>query len=131
MKVIIFVIGILTDLLLLGILWWFLKGDHDIQYIRTVIFTALGIDSLFYIFSCKNLKKSIWRTNIFSNKLLIVSVIFGFVAIIGAIYLPFFQSLLKTVPLKLDEWLLVIALGIVNILLIELAKYIFIIRHKI
>ena len=130
MKVIIFAIGILTDFLLLGILWQFLGGDYDLQYIRTIIFAALGIDSLFYIFSCKNLRKNIWRINPLSNKLLIVSVIFGFAAIAGAIYIPLFQALLKTVPLGLGEWLLVIALGVVNILLIELAKYIFIIRGK-
>lgn len=130
MKVIIFVIGILTDFLLLGILWWFLRGNFDIQYVRTIIFAALGIDSLFYIFSCKNLRKNIWRNSLFSNKLLNFSVLFGFAAIAAAIYVPFFQNLLKTVPLGVYEWLLVIALGIVNILLIEIAKYIFIIRHK-
>ena len=130
MKVIIFAIGILTDLLLLGVFWWFLGEDYGIQRIRTIIFTALGIDSLFYIFSCKNLRKNIWHVNLLSNKFLVFSVILGLAAIISAVYIPALQALLKTVPLGIGEWLLVIALGFVNILLIELAKYIFIIRQK-
>ncbi|MBI2450574.1 MAG: HAD-IC family P-type ATPase [Candidatus Nealsonbacteria bacterium] len=130
MKTIIFIIGIITDFLLLGIFWWFLGGNYDIQYIRTIIFTALGIDSLFYVFSCKSLRKNLWRTNLFSNKFLIISVIFGFAMLFAALYVPVFQALLKTTPLGVKEWLIVLGLGIVNVLLIELVKYIFIIRHK-
>ena len=130
MKTIIFVIGFLTDFILLGILWWFLRQSYDIQYIRTIIFACLGIDSLFYVFSCRNLRKNIWRINPFSNKFLIFSVVFGFSALAGGIYLPLFQELLKTVPLRFQEWLIVLGLGLLNILLIELVKYIFIVRRK-
>ena len=130
MKVIIFIIGILTDFILLGLLWWLLQANHDIQYIRTMIFAGLGINSLFYIFSCKNLRKNIWHINSFSNKFLIIAVLFGFLMLVSGVYLPVFQTLLKTVALGFQDWLIIISLGIINILLIEATKYYFITKHQ-
>jgi len=130
MKVIIFVIGILTDFVLLGILWWLLKGDNNLQHIRTIIFTALGINSLFYVFSCKSLRKNIWQINPFSNLFLVLAWLLGCLALVGAIYLPLLQKLLKTVPLSGQDWLIIIALGLVNLIMIEGAKYYFIIKKQ-
>ncbi|MBI2041872.1 MAG: HAD-IC family P-type ATPase [Candidatus Nealsonbacteria bacterium] len=130
MKAIIFIIGLITDFMLLFIFWWLFRQNYDMQYIRTIIFATLGIDSLFYVFSCKSLRKNIWRINLFSNKLLIASVIFGFTALLAGIYIPVFQSLLDTVPLGRGEWLIVLGLGALNVALIELVKYIFIIKRK-
>ena len=97
-------------------------------HIRTMIFAAIGVDSLFYIFSCKNLKKSIWRYNIFDNSFLLISVIFGFIMIALAVYLPVFQNILKLVPLNIYDWLILISIGLFNLLAIELGKLLFI--HK-
>lgn len=130
MKIIIFIIGLLTDFLLLAIFWWFFRSNYDIQYIRTIIFAALGIDSLFYVFSCKSLGRNIWRINPFSNKFLLAAVAFGFSALLAGIYIPVFQSLLQTLPLGHREWLIVLGLGLINVLLIELVKYIFIVKQK-
>ncbi|MFH1841232.1 MAG: HAD-IC family P-type ATPase [Candidatus Nealsonbacteria bacterium] len=130
MKAIIFVIGILTDFILLGLLWWLLRENNDVQYIRTMIFACLGIDSLFYIFSCKNLRKNIWQINPFSNIFLVIAVLFGFLAFFAAFYLPVLNILLETVPLTGSDWIIVFLLGIINLILIEAAKYHFIVRHQ-
>ena len=130
MKVIIFIIGILTDFILLGLLWWLLQGNLNIQYLRTMIFACLGINSLFYIFSCKSLRRNIWHINPFSNKFLVVAVLFGFLMLVSGVYLPIFQTLLKTVSLEFQDWLIIAALGFINLILIEAAKYYFIVRHQ-
>jgi len=49
---------------------------------------------------------------------------------LAAIYLPFFQKVLRTVPIGFFEWLILICLGLINIILIELSKAIFIISQK-
>jgi len=128
MKVIIFAVGIITDLILLGLfLFLWLKGvDHT--YIRTMIFTALALDSLFYIFSCKSLRKGILKTNPFSNKMLILGLIFGLIALLVALYVPVLNTVLGTMPLMLGDWSIIIGLGLIEIILIELVKYHFI--HK-
>ncbi|MBI2625002.1 MAG: HAD-IC family P-type ATPase [Candidatus Nealsonbacteria bacterium] len=130
MKVLIFLIGIFSDLVLLGVFLWLSVKNYDIQYIRTVIFVVLGINSLLYIFSCKSLRNSIWRINLFSNVFLNISVIVGFVALFSAVYFPPFQALLKTVPLALNELILVFGLGFADLMLIELGKFYFIANHK-
>jgi len=130
MRIIIFVIGILTSLLLLGLFYYFWKIGQDINYTRTVIFVGLGINSLFYIWSCRSLRFSLWHMNPFKNKFLNFSVLFGFSMFFIALYVPFFQKVLRTVPLSLRDWGIVVSLGLINLLLIELVKFIFITRHK-
>ena len=131
MKVLIFLIGIFTDLVLLGLYIYLLKTHRDIQHIRTLIFTALAIDSLFYVFSVKSFRRSIFRINLFSNKWLIFAVLGGFITQLCAVYLPPLQKLFKTVPLTLNEWLIIIALGILNVIAIEITKEWFIKNKKI
>jgi len=130
-KVLTFIIGIITSFILLGLFIWLFKKELDLAEIRTIIFAALAIDTIFYVFSCKDLKKNIWQINIFSNPLLILSWVFAVVMLIGAIYIPFLQVLLKTVPLNLFDWGLVFAIGIINLFLIELTKFFFIKTKKL
>lgn len=131
MKVLIFIIGIITDLFLLVLFFYLLKySNYQIPHVRTIIFAALAIDSLFYVFSCKSLRRNIWHINPFSNRFLVYAWILGVFALFGAIYLPPFQTLLKTVPLNLFDWGLLVALGLINLILIEATKYYFIVRHE-
>jgi len=48
-----------------------------------------------------------------------------------AVYLPPFQSLLKTVPLNFFDWQLILGLGILNLILIEATKWYFITKSKV
>jgi len=131
MKVLIFIIGIITDLFLLALFFYLLKfSNYEIPHVRTIIFAALAVDSLFYVFSCKSLRRNIWHINPFSNRFLVYAWILGVFALFAAIYLPPFQTLLKTVPLNLFDWGLLAALGFINLILIEATKYYFIVRHE-
>jgi len=132
MKVIIFAVGIITDLILLALFFFLFKehGAGEIDHIRTIIFSALTIDSLFYVFSCKSLRKSIFHIKIFSNKLLIFSWFFGIFFLLIAVYTPLFQNILKTVPLGFYDWLILFCIGFINFFLIELTKYYFIAKHQ-
>lgn len=123
MKVIIFVISIITDLILFGLFLWLLQTAYSLEHIQTVVFVGLGIGSLFYVFSIRSLRKNLWRYNPFSNLWLTASVAAGFLLLLGAVYLPFLQLLLGTVALTLFDWGLLLALGLVNVLLIELVKW--------
>lgn len=133
MKVIILAVGIITDLILLGLFFWLYNkfGIANIAYIRTMIFAGFTVDSLFYVFACKSLRKNIWRINPFSNKFLIGAIILGWIFLLTGIYLPLFQNLLSTVPLRGGDWVILIGFALTKLLLIELIKYGFITRHKI
>ncbi len=128
MKAIIFIIGLITDALLLGLFFWLLNQSHDITYVRTMIFACLTIDSIFYVFSCKSLRRNLWHINPFSNKFLTITVLIGFLMLVSAVYLPPLQALLKTVPLNFADWLIVLSLGLVELILIEATKWFFIVK---
>ena len=127
MKSLIFVIGIVTDLFLLGLFFWLFKfSNYDLSHIRTIIFTALALDSLLFVFSCKSLRKNLWQIDHLSNKFLIYAWIFGVTTLVAAVYLPQLQVILKTVPLNAMDWLVVLILGVIQVILIEFTKWLFI-----
>ncbi len=130
MKVIIFIVGLLTDLLLLGLFFWLIGKDYDIRYIQTMIFAGLAIDSIFYVFCCKSLRKNLWQIDIFNNKLLIAAWFVGLAGLLAAIYVPVLSGLLGTVPLPASSWLVIVGLALVNVGLIEAAKYYFIANRR-
>jgi len=130
MKGIIFIIGVVSDLLLLSIFFFLLHQAQDLDYVRTFIFSALGANSLLFIFSIKSLRRSILRTNIFNNFYLLTSVLFGFAMLVSAVYAPFLQKILRTVPLAPMDWAIIAALVIAQITGIEIAKKVFMIKRK-
>jgi len=130
MKAIIFIIGIVTSIIILGLFFWLYNQSYSIEYVRTIIFACLAIDSISYVFCCKSLRRNLWHINIFDNKFLLGAWFLGLVSLLLAIYLPVFNSLLGTVPLSSSAWAIIIGLGLVNIVLIELIKYYFIVRHE-
>lgn len=128
MKTLIFIIGLFTDILLFGLFIWLWKTSGDLIYTRTIIFTTLGVSSLLYVFACRSLRKSILHINPFSNKHLLWAVMISFIVLIIAVYCPPLQKLLKTIPLGISEWSYIILFGFINLLLIELTKWFFIVK---
>lgn len=129
MKAIIFIVGIISDLIVLGLFFWLFSAFDDITYVRTMVFAVLGTNSLLYIFSIKSLRHSIFRTNLLSNKFLVASTLFGFAMMGIAIYVPLFRDLLHTVPLEARDWGIIAMLAIIEITCIEIAKRLFITRR--
>lgn len=127
MRVIIFAVGIFTDLLLLGIFVWFYLADTlSIEYIRTIVFAGLALHSLFVIFSLKSLRTPLHKIPILNNWYLIASVIFGLGMLLVAMYVPFFRELLALEPLQFSHWLLVTTVALLQVGLIELVKWWFV-----
>jgi len=130
MKVLIFLIGIITDIGLLALFYYLMSRGADIAYARTIIFAALGIDSLFYAFSCRSLRHTIFTRNPFSNKWLVLAVLGGLGFQLIALYVPFFQRIFQLHTLGWKEWAVVLAIGIIEILVIEITKMAYILIRR-
>ncbi len=124
-KFLIAVISIITASASLLLFWFIYQSTSNLVLAQTVVFTALGLDSLFYVFSIRNLKKNIWQSNFLVNKYLNWAVLFGLLLQVSAIYLPFFNKVLHTVPLSWREWEIILLFVVIVILSIELIKGIF------
>lgn len=131
MKILIFIIGLITDIILLSFFYFLLKSNqYDIEHIRTIIFAALGLDSLLYVFSCRSLRHTIFDKNPFSNKYLLAGVIFGLGLQLAAIFQPHIRNALELTILNSGEWLIVILLSFIKIIGIEITKYYFIVKNQ-
>lgn len=125
MFVIIFAIGILTDLLVFGAFVWFYTNGYDLAYVRTISFANLGISTIFLVLALRSLRQSIFSMHVFSNPAIWGSIAVAAMALFGAVHIPFLQMILHTVPLQWEHWMLVLAIGLSNLVLIELAKWVF------
>jgi len=130
MKILIFVIGTIKQFLILFLFWiiWG-KMNWDLDYVRTLIFGFFALDTAFVIYSFKSLDKNIWQIDLFNNKWLNGASVFVIVAFLATIYVPLLQTLIKTVPIDLKGWLIIAGVVAINLALVEITKYIFIIRR--
>lgn len=124
------VLSIVPNLALFGLFIYYLKSGLPIELVRTIMFVGIGIGTLFYIFSIRSMRRMIWRIDHFNNKFLIFALSISWTLLLGAIYLPWLQKLLRTVPLGWEHWSVLFGLGLLNIILIEIVKKIFLARKK-
>ncbi len=121
-KMLIVFYAVIMDSLLLGLFYYFWKTSGNLDYARTITFVGLGIACLFYIYAVRGLKLSIFKLNPFSNKFLVVTTVVGVLMFLAAIYIPFFNDILRTVPLGIKEWIVLGSYGILSIIVYETGK---------
>ena len=125
-KFIIFAIGgISSIILILAFLWLYYILKLDLIIVQTFVFATLGTNSLLYIFSIKALRTPLFKTRIFDNKYLLIAVGIGFSALFASIYAPFLNTFLHTIPISFNLIILVFAIGLIEVILIELSKWAF------
>ena len=121
----IFGIGTLTSLFLFVLYYLLLRAGFDDVVVRTFIFASFASYTLFLTFSIRSLETSIFRYNPFSNRYLVGGVGIGFLLTLAALYMPWLQAILGTAPLP-PLWLIgVFGIGVLNIILVELSKWLF------
>lgn len=126
MKLLIFGISFIVGSLCLLFFWYTLNKSNDLALARTLIFSAVAFVDLAYVFSFKNLKKSIFKTeNFFQNKFLFLGVLYGLALTFSAVYLPALNRILGTQPLKAVHWLWVLTVALITTAWAELVKVIF------
>lgn len=123
-------VGVVVSIALLGLYILFFSAGQDLREVRTFIFATLGLNSLFYVFSIRSFRKSLWQMNPFSNKFLNWGCLIGLLSLLAAIYVPLFQNILDTVPLTLEEWILIGGISVLNITIIEIIKHNFIVKRR-
>lgn len=124
MKLLIFIISFFVGGLSLLIFYYYSIILNNFALGQTMAFASVAAVSLVYIFSYKNLKKLLIKTeNFWDNKILIFSVLYGFVLIFAAVYLPFLNKILGTVPLGLIHWLIVLGVGLLATVIVEISKF--------
>lgn len=130
MKVLAVTISVVTGLGMLGVFWYFWSITGNEQLSRSIVFATLALDSLIYVFSVRSLRHSLFSKSFFSNMWLLGAVVIGFLIQVAALYVPFLQRLLHTVPLSAAHWGVVVGVAVLVIILIEFIKFTFIISRR-
>jgi Ca2+-transporting ATPase len=90
---------------------------------RSIVFASFAINSIVYIFAYRSMRLPLYRMNkLTANKPLIWAVAAGFLTIAVAFLIPGLRDLLGIVPLTLQEWSWVIGVGLILLVLVEIAK---------
>lgn len=117
-------VGLPTSALFIIFYIYLIGAGFDAAIVKTAIFAAFAVSSLFVIFSIRSLRRPIFTFNPLSNPLLAGGVVVGLGLILLAVYQPAFQDILGTVALP-PVWLAGVALvGFINLFAIEIGKLI-------
>lgn len=124
-KKLILLVGVVTGTIAFLLYLFLTSLGLPIEEIRTIMFVALSVDIMFIAFSLKNLHRPIWKTNLFSNKFLLLSLSISFLLLMLTLTVPFLQKVFDIVPLGASDVLLLIGVGLTNLATVEFAKYLF------
>lgn len=124
MKIFILVIGTSTSFLLFALYALLLRFGFDLALVRTFIFASFASYTLLLSFSLRSFEKSILTYNPFSNGYLTAGVSIGIVMTFAAVYIPALQQVFETVSLPFGWVIGVAGVGVLNVILVEIAKVI-------
>ncbi|MEA1891840.1 MAG: cation-transporting P-type ATPase [Campylobacterota bacterium] len=97
---------------------------HNVEYARTIAVNIFVFVELFYLFSCKELQTSIFKTNIFNNKLLLLGVALMVFVQITFTHADFMHTMFQSESLDMKTWgdILLISFGVVFV--VEIKRFI-------
>jgi P-type Ca2+ transporter type 2C len=122
MKKLILFYALVMDTILFVVFYYFWKTTGNLEFARTVTFVALGMNTFFYIFAIRGFRLPVYKLNPFDNKYLLATLVLGMSLILIAVYIPFFNTLLHTVPLGFSEWWILISYAVLSIVVYEIGK---------
>ena len=116
--------GLAALLMSSGTLFFFLRtyGVHDLDYARTMAFTALSAFQLWNVFNMRSVRSSIFVTGFTSNRYVLGAVGASLLLQLAVIYMPFMQPLFRTVPLAGFDLVMIFGATFAIIPLVEIYK---------
>jgi len=88
----------------------------------TMAFYVLTYSSILDIFNVRS-KMPIFRSDIKSNKPLLLSVLFSILCVIAVTVIPFLSEIFSLVPLNIEHWIITIMLSLCPLIVQNLIKY--------
>jgi Ca2+-transporting ATPase len=97
--------------------------QNDIAKAWTISLTVLAVFQWFNAWNCRSETKSIFKENPISNLYMMGATIIVIGLQVLAVYNPLFQKFLRTVPLSLNDWLIIIPVATSILVVEEVRKY--------
>lgn len=116
---------LMATVMAIGALYLFHAGDfeNDLAKAMTVSLTGLAVFQWFNAWNCRSEDRSLFSMNPFSNKFLVGATVIVISLQLLAVYNPFMQNVLHTVPLSVSEWLLILPVAASIVVAEEVRKF--------
>ncbi len=99
--------------------------SHSLEYSRTVALIVLAIFQWVHALNSRSETRSIFTMGFLTNRAVVVAIGVEAVLLALAVYHPLFQSLLRTVPVEANVWIVAVAVSLSVLVVEELRKYLF------
>ena len=122
------ILGLTISLIVFGVWKYLMDKNVDIIYARSVVMMLMVVIQNINVLNCRSEKKSIFKTSLKDNPLIILVIIGSILLQILISIIPFTANMFKIVPLSLITTLKVFGLSVIVIIVFEIYK---IIRKKL
>ena len=106
----------------LAVFYFTYKATGNVELARSLTFVTLGLNSMAYVFSVRSLLTPFWRTNLFENKYLIISVVAGIILQIVPFLTEGTRAFFRVTTLEVGHWALAAALSVSVFVVVEIFK---------
>ncbi len=92
---------------------------------QTIAFVTLCCSELIRAFTARSEYHSIFSIGVFSNRWMVWAVGFSLLLVLMVVYIPFLSPFFDTVPLSMDDWMLMLPFFFASPIAMELLKFVF------
>lgn len=117
--------GLVVGLVSVGAGYWFWQGGTGSQAWQTMVFTMLTFCQMAYALCVRKQHRSLFTQSWFGNPLLLLAIGVTLLLQLVIIYAPFFNTVFRTTPLRLEELGICAVGAMVIVLITEIRKLLF------
>ena len=115
--------GVMLSAIALGAFAYSLYGLHqEVEQARAVAFTVMVIAQLVHAFNCRSERWSLFQVGLWTNRPLLLAFSLSLMIQVVVLTVPAVATIFKVVPLPIEDWALMGAMGLLPFLLMELIK---------
>ena len=120
------VVGVVDTVAILAVFYLALQRYPDqLMAAQTIAFVTLCSSELIRAFTARSEYHSVFSIGVFSNRWMVWAVGASFLLVMMVVYVPFLRPFFDTVPLGMDDWLLMLPFFFASPLAMELLKVYF------
>lgn len=118
------ILGETITAIVYGVWQYLMMKNVDVMYARSIVMMLMVIIQNINVLNCRSEKKSVFKTSLKSNPLVIFVVISSIILQLLISYIPFTAKVFKIVPLSMETTLKVFGLSLIIIFVFEVYKLI-------
>ena len=113
---------VMTAAVLTAFVYGLRRYPNDLADAQTVVFATLIVSELLRAYTARSERYPLFRIGVFSNKWMQYAVGSSLLLLLAVIYAPFLQPFFNTLPLTLEDWLVMTPLFLAASVAAELTK---------